>query len=86
MRGMYLHAERLLAKAGGSNCKERGITHPWRAGEAGAEGAKGCTSGARKPGETPCGREGGRAIVGTEDMVYTKDRRHRLQIRRSEGS
>jgi len=24
--------------------------------------------------------------VGTEDMVYTKDRRHRLQIRRSEGS
>ena len=25
MRGMYLHAERLLAKAGGSNCKPRGI-------------------------------------------------------------
>ena len=24
---MYLHAERLLAKAGGSKCKERGITH-----------------------------------------------------------
>src|ERR1700689_2896019 len=29
MRGMYLHAERLLAKAGGSNCKGRGISHPW---------------------------------------------------------
>ena len=28
MRGMYLHAERLLAKAGGSNCKGRGISHP----------------------------------------------------------
>jgi hypothetical protein len=25
MRGMYLHAERHLAKAGGSNCKPRGI-------------------------------------------------------------
>jgi len=29
MRGMYLHAERLLAKAGGSNCKGRGLSHPW---------------------------------------------------------
>jgi hypothetical protein len=28
MRGMYLHAERHLAKAGGSKCKERGIAHP----------------------------------------------------------
>jgi hypothetical protein len=25
MRGMHLHAERHLAKAGGSNCKPRGI-------------------------------------------------------------
>ena len=32
--GVYIHAERLLAKA------------------------EGCTSEARKPGETPCGREG----------------------------
>ncbi len=43
---------------GGSKCKERGITHPWSRSEAGAERAKGCTSGARKPGETSCAREG----------------------------
>src|SRR5271170_2003339 len=41
-------------EGGGSKCKERGITHPWSA----AERAKGCTSEARKPGETPCAREG----------------------------
>ena len=40
MRGMYLHAERLLAKAGGSKCKERGITHSCSASEAGAERAE----------------------------------------------
>ena len=27
-RGMYIHAERLLAKAGGSKRKGRGISHP----------------------------------------------------------
>jgi len=26
--GMYLHAERHVANAGGSNCKQRGIAHP----------------------------------------------------------
>jgi len=26
---VYIHAERLLAKAGGSNCKGRGLSHPW---------------------------------------------------------
>jgi hypothetical protein len=30
MRGMYLHAERLLAKAGVARRKGRGISHPWR--------------------------------------------------------
>ena len=59
VRGMYLHAERHLAKAGGSKCKERGITHPWSAAER-ASAAEGCTSEARKPGETPCAREGRR--------------------------
>jgi hypothetical protein len=59
--GVYIHAERLLAKAGGSNCKGRGISHPWN--EAQREWkwrskVEGCTSEARKPGETPCGREG----------------------------
>ena len=34
MRGMYLHAERLLAKAGGSNCKPRGIPTLERSGRA----------------------------------------------------
>jgi hypothetical protein len=40
VRGMYLHAERLLAKAGGSKCKERGITHSCSASEAGAKRAE----------------------------------------------
>ena len=30
VRGMYLHAERLLAKAGVARRKGRGISHPWR--------------------------------------------------------
>ena len=57
-----LHAERLLAKAGGSNCKGRGISHPWNGAQwewKGRSKAEGCTSEARKLGETPCGREGG---------------------------
>jgi hypothetical protein len=61
VRGMYLHAERLLAKAGASKCKERGITHPWNEAQRewkGRSAAEGCTSEARKPGETPCPREG----------------------------
>ena len=37
---MYLHAERHVANAGGSKCKERGITHRWSGGEAGAEGRR----------------------------------------------
>src|SRR5580658_5790164 len=41
-------------EGGGSKCKERGISHPGSE----ADRAKGCTSGARKPGETPCAREG----------------------------
>src|ERR1700733_5900034 len=56
-----IHAERHLAKAGGSNCKGRGISHPWNGAQRewkGQSKAEGCTSEARKPGETPCGREG----------------------------
>ncbi len=37
LRGMYLHAERLLAKAGGSKAQGEGYPHPW----SGAEGAEG---------------------------------------------
>jgi hypothetical protein len=43
----HVHAERHLAKAGGSNCKGRGLSHPetqWK-----GERSEGCT---------PCGREG----------------------------
>jgi hypothetical protein len=32
MRGMYLHAERLLAKAGRQGAMRRGIAHPQRSG------------------------------------------------------
>jgi hypothetical protein len=59
--GVYIHAERLLAKAGGSKRKGRGISHPWNEAKRewkGRSEAEGCTSEARKPGETPCGREG----------------------------
>jgi hypothetical protein len=37
---VYIHAERLLAKAGGSNCKGRGISHPWNEATAGVERAE----------------------------------------------
>jgi hypothetical protein len=36
MRGMYLHAERLLAKVGGSKCKPRGIP-TWSKAEGAAQ-------------------------------------------------
>ena len=36
---MYIHAERLLAKAGGSKRKGRGISHPWKLSEVGVERA-----------------------------------------------
>src|ERR1700749_4357218 len=65
--GVCIHAERLLAKAGGSNCKERGISHPCNGAQRewkGRSKAEGCTSEARKPGETPCGREGAELPLG----------------------
>jgi hypothetical protein len=37
---VYIHAERLLAKAGGSKCKGRGISHPWNEATAGVERAE----------------------------------------------
>ena len=37
--GVYIHAERLLAKAGGSKRKGRGISHPWKLSEVGVERA-----------------------------------------------
>ena len=82
-RGMYIHAERLLAKAGGSKCKERGIAHPWSEAERtkrkrrAAQAKTGTRrvfftrwgGEARKPGETPCARERGRAPIGR--LVYS---------------
>ena len=52
-----IHAERHLAKAGGSKRKLRGIP-TLEAKQGGAERAKVCTSGARKIGETACARVG----------------------------
>jgi hypothetical protein len=37
---VYIHAERLLAKAGGSKCKGSGISHPWNEAIAGVERAE----------------------------------------------
>jgi hypothetical protein len=64
--GMYLYAERLLAKAGGSKGKGRGIAHPeggCRPGCTECPGDPGAFSARwggerRKPGETPGPREG----------------------------
>jgi hypothetical protein len=64
MRGMYLHAERLLAKAGVARCKGRGLptlgeeAKPKRKGRSEAEV---CTSAARKIGEAPCGARSGQS-------------------------
>src|SRR6266851_5513853 len=61
MRGMYLHAERLLAKAGGSNCKGRGISHPWNEAIARVERAERSGGLHKRSAEAwghPCGREG----------------------------
>jgi hypothetical protein len=37
---VYIHAERLLAKAEGSKCKGSGISHPWNEAVAGVERAE----------------------------------------------
>jgi hypothetical protein len=71
--GVYIHAERLLAKAGCSNCKERGISHHWNGAQRewkGRSKAEGCTSEARKPRELPLAalREG-RCGEGTEAVT-----------------
>jgi hypothetical protein len=57
----HVHAERLLAKVGGSKRKPRGIPtlatgaqREWK----GRSAAEVCTSEARKIGEAACGREG----------------------------
>ena len=61
MRGMYLHAERLLAKAGVARCKGRGLptlgVEP-KAERKGRSAAEVCTSEARKIGEALAPREG----------------------------
>ncbi|HTF62387.1 MAG TPA: hypothetical protein VK638_06700 [Edaphobacter sp.] len=86
---MYLHAERLLAKAGRQGA--RGGESPILGAEAklerkGRSAAEVCTSEARKTAGNPLRRVRAGPSVGTEDMVYTKDRRDGLQIRRFEGS
>jgi hypothetical protein len=72
MRGMYLHAERLLAKAGGSKVQGRGLptlaVEP-RAKRKGQSAAEVCTSEARKIGEALASREGS-ALSRYFDMVY----------------
>jgi hypothetical protein len=58
----YIHAECLLAKAGGSKRKGRGISHPWNEGKPEwkeRSEAEGCTSEARKPGESLARARGG---------------------------
>src|SRR5271155_5095854 len=52
--GMYLHAERHLAKAGVARCKRRGIAHPCSGGEAGAERAAGGRSAQANRGPGGC--------------------------------
>ena len=86
-RGMYLHAERLLAKAGVARRKGRGISHPWSGGEAGAERTK-HSEGLHKRSAEDWGNPLRRAIGAeplsvlstcvtkqTKDMVYSAARR-----------
>ena len=56
VRGMYLHAERLLAKAGRQSA--RGGVSPTLGAKRRASEAEVCTSEARKTGETPCAARG----------------------------
>jgi hypothetical protein len=65
--GRYIHAERLLAKVGGSNCKPRGIPtlatraqRKWK----GRSAAEVCTSAARKIGEWLAGARGEAPLSG----------------------
>jgi hypothetical protein len=71
----YIHAECLLAKAGGSKRKGRGISHPWNEGKPewkGRSEAEGCTSEARKPGESLARARGG-APECTSHLRYKTD-------------
>jgi hypothetical protein len=59
------NAERHLAKAEGSKCKERGITQLLKQSGKGRSAAEGCTERQwRKPGETPCARVEAGLLVG----------------------
>jgi hypothetical protein len=64
MRGMYLHAERLLAKAGVARRNGEGYLPPLerepQAERKGRSEAEVCTSAARKTGDTPCAARSGR--------------------------
>jgi hypothetical protein len=66
MRGMYLHAERLLAKAGVARRNGEGYHPPLerepQAERKGRSAAEVCTSAARKIGETPCAVRSGQRL------------------------
>src|SRR5271168_2395811 len=76
MRGMYLHAERLLAKAGVARRNGEGYLPPLerepQAERKGRSEAEVCTSAARKTGETPCAARSGQGER-TEYLVYRSD-------------
>src|ERR1700761_1742429 len=83
IRGMYLHAERLLAKAGRQGAGRGGS--PTLEAEAKLKRkerseAKGRTSAARKPGETPCAAPGRSPQRGLASLFA----RVRAQVDRSE--
>ncbi len=76
---MYIHAERLLAKAGGSKCKLRGIptlgteqSGKWK----GRSEAEVCTSEARKIGEAACARGWGSAPLAFLLVLFLQDSEH----------
>ena len=61
VRGMYLHAERLLAKAGVARRKGRGITHPWSEERSGkGERSEGLHKRSAEDWGNPCARAGQR--------------------------
>ena len=80
MRGMYLHAERLLAKAGVARRNGEGYLPPLKrepkAERKGRSAAEVCTSEARKIGETPCAARSGQSPLAGLSTLPGAERRN----------
>ena len=80
MRGMYLHAERLLAKAGVARRKGRGISHPWSGAKRSGKGEAQRRSAQAKRGRLgrPLAPRDGAAPLSEVWLPYSCASAHRL--------